>query len=90
MRNWRAFWLLRGFILDLGGWGFAVLFYSVLDKIDGQFVLPSPPNQGREIGAFWLLCGFILDLGSRVWGRGDGGLLCHFVLSKIVASQPGH
>lgn len=29
-----AFWLLRGFILDfffVGGWGFAVLFFSVLD-----------------------------------------------------------
>ena len=26
-----AFWLLRGFILDLGGWGFAVPFYSVQD-----------------------------------------------------------
>ena len=24
-----AFWLSRGFILDLGGWGFAVLFYYV-------------------------------------------------------------
>ena len=26
-----AFWLLRGFILALGGWGFAVPFYSVQD-----------------------------------------------------------
>ena len=26
-----AFWLLRGFILDLGGWGFAVPFYFVQD-----------------------------------------------------------
>ena len=27
---------------------------------------------------------------SWIWGAGDGGLLCHFILSKIVASQPGH
>ena len=26
-----AFWLLRGFIFDFGGWGFAVPFYSVRD-----------------------------------------------------------
>ena len=26
-----AFWLLRSFILDLGGWGFAVPFHSVQD-----------------------------------------------------------
>ena len=26
-----AFWLLRGFIPDLGGWGFADPFYSVKD-----------------------------------------------------------
>ena len=25
------FWLLRGFIFDFGGWGFAVPFYSVQD-----------------------------------------------------------
>ena len=28
-----AFWLLRGFILDLGGMGFAVSFYSVHDSL---------------------------------------------------------
>ena len=39
---------------------------------------PLPPNQGWENGAFWLLRGFILDFG------GDGGLLFHFTLSKIV------
>ena len=27
-----AFCLLRGFILDFGGWGFAVPFYSVQDS----------------------------------------------------------
>ena len=42
-----------------------------------------PPNQGREIGAFWLLCCFILDL--RGVG-GDGGLLFHFILSKIAGA----
>ena len=44
----------------------------------GNLKPPSPPNQGRENGAFWLLRGFILALG------GDGGLLFHFILSKIV------
>ena len=39
---------------------------------------PLPPNQGWENGAFWLSRGFILDFG------GDGGLLFHFTLSKIV------
>ena len=42
--------------------------------------LPLPlPNQGWRNGAFWLLQGFILDFG------GDGGLLFHFILSKIVS-----
>ena len=39
--------------------------------------LPPPQNQGWENGMFWLLHSFILDLG-------DGGLLFHFILSKIV------
>jgi len=49
-----AFWRLRGFILDLGGWGFAVPFYSVQDcsfKPGGVFlgifgggVPPGSPN----------------------------------------------
>ena len=39
---------------------------------------PPPPNQGWENGAFCPLRGFILDLGG-------GGVLFHFILSKIVA-----
>ena len=38
-----------------------------------------PLNQGWENGTFWLLSGFILDL-----GKGGGGLLFHFILSKTV------
>ena len=52
-----------------------------MDKIDGKFVPHCPPNQGWENGAFWLLREFIFDLG----GGEDGGLLFHFILSKIVA-----
>lgn len=45
--------------------------------------LPLPlPNQGWRNGAFWLLQGFILDFGG---GGGSGGLLFHFILSKIVS-----
>ena len=38
------------------------------------------PNQGWKNGAFWLSHGFILEM----WG--NGGLLFHFILSKIVAN----
>ena len=49
--------------------------------MENLYPLPPPaPNQGWENGAFWLLLGFILDL---VGGVG-GGLLFHFILSKIV------
>ena len=42
---------------------------------------PSPPNQGWENGAF------LPSSGARLhpWFEGDGGLLFHFILSKIVA-----
>ena len=39
-----------------------------------------PQNQGCENGAFWLLRGFIMG----AWFGGHGGLLFHFILSKIV------
>ena len=41
---------------------------------------PLPQNQGCENGAFWLLRGFIMG----AWFGGHGGLLFHFILSKIV------
>ena len=41
--------------------------------------LDPPPNQGWENGAFWLLRDFIL-----YFLGGDGGLLFHFISSKIV------
>ena len=43
---------------------------------------PPTPNQGLENGAFFPLRDFILDLGG-----GDGGLLFHFILSKIVVAR---
>ena len=39
--------------------------------------LPSPPNQRWEMIFFWG--------GGGVWGGVDGGLLFHFILSKIVS-----
>ena len=45
---------------------------------------PLPTNQGWENGAFWLLRDFILDLGGGGGGAGNGGLLFHFISSKIV------
>ena len=43
--------------------------------------LPPPPNQGWENGAF------LPSSGARLhpWFEGDGGLLFHFIFSKIVA-----
>ena len=58
---------------------------AILDKIDGKFIPPPPPpippNEGWENGAFWLLRAFILE---SLIGGGDGGLLFHFILSKIA------
>ena len=53
-QGWKnsAFWFLRGFILDLWGWGFAVPFYSVQDKsLSQSFCLVtqrSSPLLGKE------------------------------------------
>ena len=40
---------------------------------------PIPKTKDGKNGAFWLSHGFILEI------RGNGGLLFHFILSKIVA-----
>ena len=40
---------------------------------------PPPPNQGWENGAFLAFARF------HPWFGGKGGLLFHFILSKIVA-----
>ena len=79
-----------------GGWGFDVPFYSVQDinknvqdcnlgqnrwEIYTPPPPPIPPNEGWENGAFWLLRAFILE---SLIGGGDGGLLFHFILSKIA------
>ena len=42
---------------------------------------PSPPNQGWENGAFLPFARL------HPWFGGDGGLLFHFILSKIVANR---
>ena len=42
---------------------------------------PSPPNQGWENGAFLPFARL------HPWFGGDGGLLFHFILSKIVSCQ---
>ena len=84
MGKWRVFALRVASSLIWGGWGFAVPFYFVQDCNLGQNKWktwsppPPPPNQGWENGAnlpfAWL----------HPWFRGDGGLLFHFILSKIV------
>ena len=43
---------------------------------------PSPQIKDGKMARFCPSRGFILDLGGG--GRGDGGLLFHFILSKIV------
>ena len=45
-----AFWLLRDFILDLGGWGFAVPFYFVQDCS----LLGPNEELTKQPGAKWL------------------------------------
>ena len=54
---------------------------TILDKINGK---PRPPPQIKygKMTRFYPLRSFILDLAG---GRGDEGLLFHFILSKIAA-----
>ena len=52
---------------------------TILDKINGKPRPPPPPQiKDGKMARFCPLRTFILDLG------GDGGLLFHFILSKIV------
>ena len=54
---------------------------TILDKINGKPrppPPPPPPNQGWENGAFLPFARL------HPWFGGDGGLLFHFILSKIV------
>ena len=82
-----ASWLLRGFIFDLEGWASAVPFYilskiTILDKTDEKFV-PSPlPSkiEDEKMGRFGFCAASSLICG-------DGSLLFHFILSKIVATS---
>ena len=78
----------RAFILDLGGGGGGLLFHfilskiAILDKINGKPRPPPPPQiKDGKMARFCPSRAFILDLG------GDGGLLFHFILSKIVSCQ---
>ena len=43
---------------------------------------PPPQIKDGKMARFCPSCGFILDL-----GRGDWGLLFHFILSKIVVAR---
>ena len=53
---------------------------TILDKIDGKFVPPLPPPPKSWMGK-WRVLAF-----ARLHPlfEGDGGLLFHFILSKIV------
>ena len=79
-----AFFALRAASsLIWGGWGFAVPFYFVQDCNLGQNkwkTLTPPPNQRWEDGAFLPFARL------HPWFGGDGGLLFHFILSKIVVT----
>ena len=84
--KWRVL-ALRGFIFDLEGWASAVPFYilskiTILDNIDEKFVPSPPPSkiEDEKMGRF----GFCAA-SSLIWG--DGSLLFHFILSKIVATS---
>ena len=54
---------------------------TILDKINGKPRPPLPPNQGWENGAFLPFARL------HPWFGGDGGLLFHFILSKIVGLE---
>ena len=59
---------------------------TILDKINGKpRPLLAPQIKDGKVARFCPSRGFILDLGGG--GGGDGGLLFHFILSKIVASH---
>ena len=87
MGKWRVFALRApSSLIWGGGWGFAVPFYFVQDCNLRQNKMenldpPSPPNQGWENGAFLPFARL------HPWFGGDGGLLFHFILSKIVAQS---
>ena len=61
-----AFWLSRGFILDLGGWGFTVLFYYVqecrwekrqVNNVMKQIVLRIIPSRLRHVAVIAIFLG---------------------------------
>ena len=62
-----------------------------MDKIDGKFVSPSlssppPPIKDGKLARFGFCAASSLICGGR---GGDGGLLFHFIRSKIAGgSQP--
>ena len=89
IRKIRVFALRTASSLILGGLGLVVPFYSVQDcnlgqskwKIQNRPPPPPPPKiKDGKMARFCPSRGFILD-----WGEGDGCLLFHFILSKIVA-----
>ena len=87
----RVFALRTASSLILGGWGLVVLFYSVQDCNLGQNKWkiqnrPPPPLPPKSKMGKWRIFALRVAL-SFIWGggAGNGGLLFHFILSKIVA-----
>ena len=74
-----AFWLLRDFILDLRGWGFAVPFYFVQDCNLGQnkwktWTPPLPQIKDGKMARF----GFCAT-SSLIWGGWGFAVPFYFV-----------
>ena len=87
MGKWRVLAFARLHPCFGGGGGDGGLLFhfilskiAILDKIDGKFVTPLPPKS--RIGK-WRVLAFA-RLHPCFGGGGDGGLLFHFILSKIV------
>ena len=86
----RVFALRTASSLILGEWGLVVPLCYVQDcnlgqnkwKIQNKTSVPIPLKSSMEK---WLI--FALLEGLSLIGGGDGGLLLHFILSKIVSSS---
>ena len=89
IRKMRVFALRTASSLILGGLGLVVPFYSVQDCNLGQSKWkiqnrPPPHHPPKSKMGKWRVFALREAL-SLIGGRGDGCLLFHFILSKIVA-----